>query len=443
VRIFIDCSYVDFSRQPTGIPRVVLKYIESGYTWSKIHGVDVVPVVTTKDGLVPVRPIPGSKPPPTTIKYVKRAPEDQIEVMAATTFLRDAASALHIALLKAGASSPKRTIEAEVLALFAKILTSESLVIDLRPGDIVFFPAYWHDLETELLTDLKISGAKIFILVHDILPVKFKRFYQTPWREQFADNLLAACTIADGVLAVSHYTATDVLKFAGENGLRLKHVEVFHNAFDSLIDDQATMRAISDGSYSSPFVSKNKHEFLRVEQPYLMVGTIEPKKGHIPVIQSFERLWCDGFGRKLVLVGRRGWMEEDVVLAIKSSPFFEEKLFWFDDFSDVDLYFAYIYSRALIFASYAEGFGIPLIEAAKSGVPMVCHDTEIAREVAGDYALYYSTFDEFKAHIAAIEDDNTYCVLKQALTAFSWPSWQETGTKLFDYLASSASSSTT
>jgi glycosyltransferase involved in cell wall biosynthesis len=438
VRIFVDCSYVDFNRQPTGIPRVVLKYIEAGYAWSEIHGVDIVPVVTTKDGLVPVRPIPGNKPPATTIKYVKRAPEDQIEVAAAATFLRDAASALHVALIKAGGNSSKRAIEAEVLALFAKALTSESLVIDLRPGDIVFFPAYWHDLETKLLTDLKNPGAKVFILVHDILPVKFKRFYQTPWREQFADNLLAACTIADGVLAVSHYTATDILKFADENGLRLKHVEVFHNAYDSLINDQVIMRAISDGSYSSPFVSKKKHEFLRAEQPYLMVGTIEPKKGHVPVVQSFERLWRDGCSRKLVLVGRRGWMEEDVVLAIKSSPFFEEKLFWFDDFTDVDLYFAYKYSRALIFASYAEGFGIPLIEAAKSGVPMVCHDTEIAREVAGDYALYYSTFDQFKSHITAIENDDTYRGLKQALTGFSWPSWQETGNKLFNYLASSS-----
>jgi glycosyltransferase involved in cell wall biosynthesis len=140
------------------------------------------------------------------------------------------------------------------------------------------------------------------------------------------------------------------------------------------------------------------------------------------------------------LVGRRGWMDEDVVLAIKTSAFYEEKLFWFDDFTDADLYFAYKYSRALIFASYAEGFGIPLIEAAKAGLPMVCHDTDVAREVANDYALYYSTFDEFTAHIAAIEDDNAYLEFRQALTSFSWPSWQETGTLLFDHLQSSLGS---
>ena len=436
MRIFIDCSYVDFSRQPTGIPRVVLKYIEAGYNWSGVHGVDVVPVVTTQAGLIPVRPIPGKMPPPSTLIYAKSANEGQIDFASAAPFLKDASSALRAALDEAGMSSTARAIELEVLTLFARILSSENTVIDVGPDDIVFFPAYWHDLDNKLLIDLKTSGAKLFVLVHDILPVKFKRFYKTPWREQFADNLLGACKIADGMFAVSHYTAADVLNFAHENGVGLKHVKVFHNSFDPLIDDPAIMRAVNDGSYSSPFKSKKKHDLLRSEQPYLMVGTIEPKKGHIPVIQSFETLWRNGLSRKLVLVGRRGWMDEDVIVAIKTSAFYEEKLFWFDDFTDVDLYFAYRYSRALIFASYAEGFGIPLIEAAKSGLPMVCHNTEVAREVASDYALYYSTFDEFKAHIAAIEDDKAYREFRQALTGFSWPSWQETGTMLFDYLQS-------
>jgi glycosyltransferase involved in cell wall biosynthesis len=440
VRIFIDCSYVDFSRQPTGIPRVVLKYIESGYSWGEIHGIDVVPVVTTKAGLVPVRPVPGKTPPPSTLRYSNRATEGQIDFISVAPFLKSASSGLFSAFTEAGLRLNARAIELEVLKLFTEILSSEDPVIDAGPDDIIFFPAYWHDLDHRLFIDLKTSGAKLFVLVHDILPVKFKRFYKTPWREQFADNLLGACKIADGMLAVSHYTAAGVLDFAHENGVGLKNVKVFHNSIDPLIDDPKIMQAINEGSYSSPFESKKKYDFLRSEQPYLMVGTIEPKKGHIPVIQSFEVLWRNGLDRKLILVGRRGWMDEDVILAIRTSAFYEEKLFWFDDFTDADLYFAYRYSRALIFASYAEGFGIPLIEAAKAGLPMVCHDTDVAREVANDYALYYSTFDEFTAHIAAIEDDNAYLEFRQALTSFSWPSWQETGTLLFDHLQSSLGS---
>ncbi len=442
MRIFIDCSFVDFGQQPTGIPRVVLKYIEAGYAWGENNGIDVVPVVTTKNGLIPVRPLPGKNPPPPAVKYVRRSIDDQIDGAAAAKLLKEAEAALRAALIKAGALSSIKSVEFEVLTLFAKMLSGgrESLEIDVGPGDIVFFPANWHDIEAEFLVDLKNAGAKLFVLVHDILPISFRKFYKTPWREQFADNLLGACSISDGMLAVSRYTANCVLAFANENGLCLKHVEVFHNAFDPLIDDQAVVRAIENGSYRLPFISREKHEILRNDQPYLMVGTIEPKKGHIPVIESFERLWRNGFDRKLVLVGRRGWMDEEVVLAIKKSPFAGDKLVWFHDLNDVDLYFAYKYSRALIFASYAEGFGIPLIEAAKSGLPAICYETAVAREVAGERALYYSNFDEFEAHIATIEDEETYQLRKQALIGFSWPNWQETGNRMFNHLASSSAS---
>jgi len=43
-RILIDCSHVDFTRQPTGIPRVVLKYIEVGYEWGRRTGIEIIPV---------------------------------------------------------------------------------------------------------------------------------------------------------------------------------------------------------------------------------------------------------------------------------------------------------------------------------------------------------------------------------------------------------------
>ena len=436
MRVFIDCSYVDFDRQPTGIPRVVLKYIEAGYRWGETRRVDVVPVVTTQAGLVPVRPIPGKIPPKSTLRYTGPVEEGDINLTDASPLLKEASRALHAALSEAGMNAAMRSVEIEVLTLFGKLLSSANPVIDIGSNDIVFFPAYWHDLNNKLLVDLKSTGAKLFVLVHDILPVRYKRFYQTPWREQFADNLLGACRVADGMLAVSHYTANDVLKFSEESGVHLNDVKVFHNSSDSLINDPQVIRSIGDGSYLSSFQSKKKHEFLLAENPYLMVGTIEPKKGHIPVIKSFERLWRNGLERKLVLVGRRGWMDEDVILAIKASDFYEDKLFWFDDFTDVDLYFGYKYSRALIFSSYAEGFGIPLLEAAKSLLPMICHDTEVAREVATSYALYYSTFDQFKSHILTIENDNNYLELKDSLSNFSWPSWQDTGTKLFDYFHS-------
>jgi alpha-1,2-rhamnosyltransferase len=436
--MFIDSSFVDFKRQPTGIPRVVLKYIENGYVWGEQHGVDVVPVVTTENGLYPVRPLPGKSPPRSASKYLKPLITDEVHGASAAAHLREAENAVRTALIEAGLPDAIRGVETGVASLFASLAAgtdSDSLEIVVRPGDIVFYPAYWHDLDIKLLERLKARGAMIFILVHDILPITFAKFYKTPWREQFADNLLAAASIANGMLAVSNYTANAVMSFARENGVQLSGVRVIHNGFDPLVEDTALRDAIDAGSFRPPYSKREFHQFFRENQPYLMVGTIEPKKGHVPVIQSFERLWRGGLQRKLALIGRTGWLDEQVVDAIKGSPFYGDKLCWFDNADDADLYAAYRGSRALIFSSYAEGFGIPMVEAGMAELPMICYDTPIAREVAANSASYYSNYPQFAEHIARMEDDSTHAAQRARLGSFSWMSWREISHQLLDHLA--------
>lgn len=436
-RLFIDCSFVDFGRQPTGIPRVVLKYVENGYAWGLDKGVDVVPVVTTTKGLFPVRPLPGANPPASTVGYTEPAVRPGVDGTSAAAHLRAAEDALRAALIDAGAPAGVAGIEAGVSSLFSRLASQddeEGLKIDVAPGDVIFYPAYWHDIDPLLFVALRKQGAKVFILVHDILPITHAKFYQTPWRERFADNLLAVIGIADGMIAVSRYTADCVKTFAAENNVRLQHIDVLHNGFDHLIEDEDLRRYIEQGRHRPSFARKRTYDFFLTNQPYIMVGSIEPKKGHVPVIKSFEALWRRGLDRKLVLVGRRGWMEEKVVDQIERSEFFGDKLFWFDNMDDMDLYCAYTHSRALIFSSYAEGFGIPMIEASMSKLPLVCYDTDITREVAGTFGLFYSDFEGFRDHIASLEDDETRDRLKADLDGFSWPSWEETGRRLFDRL---------
>ena len=439
MRIFIDCSFIDFTRQPTGIPRVVLKYIEAGYRWGEENGVDVVPVVVTKEGVFPVRPLPGAKPSPSAKSYVHGRISDKIDGKAAAASLREAESALRAALIQAGVPWGVDGLEAGLGELFSKLAKggeSAALKIEPQRGDAFFFPAYWHDLDPQLISKLRNDGAKVFILIHDILPITFAKFYQTPWRERFADNLLAAVRNADGLLAVSKYTADGVKEFARRKRASLDHVEVVHNGYDPLVEDDVLKAQIDRGDFHSALGRERHVDFFTKHQPYLMVGTIEPKKGHVPVIESFERMWREGLTRELVLIGRQGWMFEDVVRRIETSESYGSKLLWFDDLDDTDLYIAYKSSRALVFASYAEGFGIPMIEAAMSGTPVLCYETEVAREVAGDFGMFYSGYDQLKHHIDRMEDLAQFENEKNALRTCSWPTWKETGEKLFNHLKS-------
>jgi glycosyltransferase involved in cell wall biosynthesis len=126
---------------------------------------------------------------------------------------------------------------------------------------------------------------------------------------------------------------------------------------------------------------------------FLIVGTIEPRKGHRVALQAFERLWSQGVDARLVIVGRRGWFEEAIVDAITTHPEFGRRLFWFSDADDGELSYLYDHVRALILPSYAEGFGLPIVEAAQRGRPVICSDIPVFREVGRDGALYFRVND--------------------------------------------------
>jgi glycosyltransferase involved in cell wall biosynthesis len=121
-----------------------------------------------------------------------------------------------------------------------------------------------------------------------------------------------------------------------------------------------------------------------------MVGTVEPRKGHKQVIAAFELLWQRGVDLDLVIVGRKGWIVDDLASMLDAHPEAGRRLFWIRDASDAVLDRLYARAHLLIAASLGEGFGLPLVEAARTGLPIVARDISVFREVAGEHAYYFS-----------------------------------------------------
>jgi len=92
-------------------------------------------------------------------------------------------------------------------------------------------------------------------------------------------------------------------------------------------------------------------------------------------------------------VGREGWLMDGFVHQLKSHHLLGSRLFWFSEASDEYVNKIYNASTCLIAASYDEGFGLPLVEAARFGKPIIARDIEIHREVAGSSAFYFKGFD--------------------------------------------------
>jgi glycosyltransferase involved in cell wall biosynthesis len=121
----------------------------------------------------------------------------------------------------------------------------------------------------------------------------------------------------------------------------------------------------------------------------LTVGTIEPRKAYAQVLDAFDALWRQGADTHLVIVGRAGWLVDEFVTRLRRHPEHGRRLFWFEDASDAVLRRLYRSSSLLLAASHGEGFGLPLSEAARHGLPLLLRDLPVFREAVGENAAYF------------------------------------------------------
>jgi glycosyltransferase involved in cell wall biosynthesis len=239
------------------------------------------------------------------------------------------------------------------------------------PGERAQF-ARWRD-----------AGVRLYFVVYDLIPLlrpdvvdpaalpHFDRWY--PAIGELADGL---CCISRAVVDELHAWC-DQARPARERPLHIGH---FHLGaeLDAVpggpgADDAGDVAAVAD------------------ERPkFLMVGTLEPRKGHAQALDAFERLWAEGVDVELAIVGQPGWLMDAFAQRLRAHPEHGRRLQWFERASDADLLALYRGSAALLLASEAEGFGLPLIEAARHGLPLVARDLPVFREVAGAHATYFS-----------------------------------------------------
>jgi alpha-1,2-rhamnosyltransferase len=150
----------------------------------------------------------------------------------------------------------------------------------------------------------------------------------------------------------------------------------------------------ADFADSSKDDVSSKAKSLAHGAPYfLSVGTLEPRKSYPVALEAFERLWRAGKDVRYAIVGRRGWSARHIVKHILEHPEYEHRLFWFDDAGDADLDFLYKHARAVVAPSFAEGFGLPIVEAARHGLPTIASDIPVFREVGGDAIAYFDCLD--------------------------------------------------
>lgn len=240
------------------------------------------------------------------------------------------------------------------------------------------------DQNRRYVQSLRAQGVNVRFVVYDLLPVRSPEYFPAEGlRERFVE-WLRIVSEANGAVCVSRAVVEDLKDWLGQAGwLRSDFViSYFHNGAD-----------IENTPFSCGLPDSAAHTLaqLSVRPSFLLVGTIEPRKGQRQMLDAFEWLWAQGVDANLVFVGQQGWMVDALVERMRQHPEKGRRFFWLEGISDEYLLKVYRSVSCLMAASEGEGFGLPTVEAVRVGLPIIARDLTINREICGEFARYFSS----------------------------------------------------
>jgi glycosyltransferase involved in cell wall biosynthesis/SAM-dependent methyltransferase len=265
-----------------------------------------------------------------------------------------------------------------------------------KPGDILIGldlhmkPLIEAD-EAGLLQRFRAAGVRMHQMVYDLLPVQMQACFP-PGTHMGFTRWLDVVTRFDGAVCGSKSVADALQSWVRANApAREGAYDIAWSHYGADLENSAP------GSDTTDDVGRVLQDIG--ERPcFLMVGTVEPRKGHMQALEAFEQLWLAGRDLTLVIVGGEGWKDVPqamrrtipaITRRLREHDEMGNRLFWFETMNDASLQKLYRHATCLIAASLGEGFGLPVIEAARHQLPVLARDIPVFREITADHASFF------------------------------------------------------
>lgn len=304
--------------------------------------------------------------------------------------------------------------------------------VDVYPGDIFLgldCAAGIIQAHKTYFEQLIAVGVDVYFALYDLLPMQRPDSFPNDFYDLFYGWFDVLASTATGVICISRAVADELAeRLEGKQSTRVRPLRIgyFHLGAD-------IVASFPTGGFEEEF---EEHLHALSKRPtFLMVGTVEPRKGHAQAIAAFEQLWAAGVEINLVIFGKLGWGVESLVEHLGNHPERGKRLLWFDGGSDEMLLCMYKHATSLLMASEAEGFGLPLIEAAQHGLPIIARDLAVFREVAGEHAFYFRGLAPEDLASAV----RTWLALRErgaapTSNAMPWLTWEQSAAQLLDVI---------
>ncbi len=437
-RILIDCTATYRCDFGGGIQRVVRNLVNSAGPLSRALGVTLQPVIY--DAAAGFRaisglPLPSDASQPAVFeRTATSAPAAAARISPRRDFLLKRAARRTLSTF--GLLEPARKILHVVRRELAQVshprLAREAPPLNFGPGDLLLLPdTTWGTPEVWTSAHwARQQGAQVAAVVYDLIPLRFSHFCAEPFVEIFRKWWSEVRRHADFVVCISNSVWDDVRAYvADETDLETKSRSLRGASF-------RLGAGLDLNGHDAPPRAELQQLFADdvLDNPYVMAASFDVRKNHRVVLNAFDRLWASGCDVRLVIIARK-YRDHPLPLAeqVERHPELNRRLFWFYDIEDGELDFCYRRSAALITASYAEGFNLPIVESLSRGRPVLASDIPVHREVGGAHAAYFPPDSgEALADLVSRHQRGELEASIERLDGFRWPNWFQSGRELLE-----------
>lgn len=305
--------------------------------------------------------------------------------------------------------------------IYFKLLTAGWLwgpwlrrALRVRPGPPIFLVVSHHHIQREatIRRIRRTLGARTACLIHDLLPLEYPEYFLAGWEPRYRQLSHNVGRLFDAALTPSDSTTQALRGCLRADSAR----------------GQAAIVIRTAALGARPFPRTRLRPTQADARPYFVVlGTIEPRKNHLLLLNLWARLSTLPHAPRLLVVGSRGWENEQIVDMLERSRRLRGLVEECPGLSDAEVGALVYNARALLQPSFAEGFGLPLAEGLASGIPVICSDIAPFRELGRDVPEYLDPHDIRGWTEAVLDycrpDSSRRAAQLERLTRWRAPSW--------------------
>lgn len=257
------------------------------------------------------------------------------------------------------------------------------------------------------------TGAKFVCMIHDLIPIEWPEYARPRHDRRHTRRMETVAAQADAIILNSAATGRSFQPFLDRIGRSIPATVALLG-----VARPATAQAATGTDAAEP--------------PYfVMIGTIEPRKNHLMLLALWRELANDlgETAPRLVLIGQRGWENENIVDLLDRSPPIRRTVTEHNSLPDDEMARILAGARALLMPSFAEGYGLPVAEALGAGIPVICTPLPALREIGGDVPDYREALNGPGWRAAILDYMTPDSALRAAqlarLTTWRAPRWDD------------------